>query len=200
MPVQITCQQCKTPVTVPPSRAQRRKFCSHECRAAWMSENLTGEKAPRFGKTHTPESRAKMSRNAAARSGAENPTWKGGRYLSRGYVYVKLSSLPPTEQLLFAPMATRSAGAYIPEHRLVIARLLGRPLLPSEVVHHINGVKSDNRPENLEHHDSNSSHRMKHAEVDAEMFRLRRENEALKALLLRFCAGSALPDGGTTSR
>ncbi len=115
-------------------------------------------------------------------------------------VDVDWSALPTTEQLLFAPMATRSGGRYVPEHRLVVARQVGRPLLPSEVVHHINGVKSDNRPENLEHHDSNSSHRMKHAEVDAEMFRLRRENEALRALLWRFCAASALPDGGTTSR
>jgi hypothetical protein len=72
-------------------------------------------------------------------AGKGHSCWKGGRVLAGGYVRV------------YAPEHPRAQnGRYVLEHRLVMEKHLGRLLGPGETVHHKNGIKTDNRLENLE--------------------------------------------------
>ena len=78
--------------------------------------------------------------------GKDHPHWRGGRLNHLGYVRVQVYEDDP----YFAHATPIGGGRYIMEHRLVMAKHLGRPLRPQENVHHINGIRSDNRLKNLE--------------------------------------------------
>ena len=75
---------------------------------------------------------------------ARNSRWRGGRRIDKdGYMRVHVD---PTD--FFYAMATQDR--YVCEHRLVMAKHLGRCLHPWELVHHKDGDKLNNRIENLE--------------------------------------------------
>lgn len=65
--------------------------------------------------------------------GEKSPVWKGGKYKSYGYVMLWNQTIQKYER----------------EHRVIMENHIGRKLRKDEDVHHINGIKDDNRLENL---------------------------------------------------
>ena len=67
-----------------------------------------------------------------------HPHWKGGKVLMLNYEFTKMPEHP------FA-----SVTGYVKTSRFVMEKQLGRYLKPKEVIHHLNGIRNDNRIENL---------------------------------------------------
>jgi hypothetical protein len=105
-----------------------------EHKAKFLAKNNGNKYA--LGYHHTPESKEKIR---ASKIGRPHPRSSREKiFNSAGYVMVRMPGHPSANR------------GYVLEHRLIMEKMLGRPLASSEIVHHRNQVKDDNREENLE--------------------------------------------------
>ena len=133
----VTCPVCGKRFHLKPYKVKidKNHYCSLECHRLAKMEYMSGEKNHQYGLR-----------------GEKNASWRGGkRKTVYGYILV---------QSLGHPFAW-NGNDYVFEHRLIAEKYLlteensvvidgKRYLSPDYIVHHKNGIRTDNRPENLE--------------------------------------------------
>jgi D-serine dehydratase len=114
--------------------------------------------------------------------GERNPNWKGGESnVEQGYIRVTISSIKDLQIRQWAIQSNhkKQKSFTILKHRLIMIQKLKRPLKEKEIVHHLNGDKSDNRDINLMIEDS-IKHRKSYFELLRErnmlLYKLRQLN------------------------
>lgn len=126
-----------------PGRTLNHVFTCQQCGALTSTYRSPRRPAPRF---------CSLACLGASQNGSGNPSFSGGRHtLANGYIVVLAPSDPEAD-----------SRGYVYEHRLVARGILGRPLVGGEVVHHIDGDKTNNAPDNLQVFTSQSEHMRHH--------------------------------------
>lgn len=140
------CEWCIDDYYVPKALIEKSRFCSAACRDEGNKVGVEARICEGCGETF--EFNLKMKK------------WNAGKYHSRECMHAhrRAQAIGSTyknpqgyivEFQPDSPMAQPSTGNLF-QHRRVLAEKIGRPLEPHENPHHKNGIKDDNRPENLE--------------------------------------------------
>ena len=162
-PAVINCAECgkkferKAWIAEKAERLGQAQYCSTDCRDDAKRGRKGTQRVARttktcpqcgeeFGLNKPPNELRRQkycSPRCAGKAGGRKPRPGGARYVnSDGYVFVYV---PPEER----PPGHENTR-HQPEHRLVIAKDIGRWPESWETVHHINGDRTDNRLENLQ--------------------------------------------------
>lgn len=175
MIVEYDCEWCGSHVRKTRSPATMRgtmpRFCSQACNGASRKGTGTGP-SPNYeydcevcGKHcrvyRSPSAPSpvtcSLSCTGVKNTGSGNGSFTGGIHVgTNGYIHILAPDHPNAD-----------VRGYVYEHRLVMEQQVGRLLTKAEVVHHINRIKTDNRPENLLLFATQSDHLKHHAQEDS---------------------------------
>ncbi len=173
----ISCATCGKELRVSPSLLRERNFCCNECRLKWLSHyvtevvNVPGHSAGKRGLNRnmaryhvirtqkTSICNRKLPDRRKERMSIYNRT-QNPMNTSAGRTSEMRDAARQREQILKGPCKPTTYPKFHQrlEHRVVAEEKLGRPLHKGEVVHHINGNRHDNRPENLMVFSSSGEH------------------------------------------
>lgn len=125
--------------------------CSHPTVINYMKELKIKRRDPRERYIHgfNFSQEFEKAKEVVKKTGEEHPAWKGGSFIDKdGYRQVYID------------------GKYRREHRVIAEAMLDRPLKPQEDVHHIDGNKVNNVPENLQVVDKSYHNELHEAEKE----------------------------------
>lgn len=136
------CSQCGTPVYRPAGWDKEHRFCSNSCKGAWLKGRPTVDRPESpceqcgTAMSLTPDEVSHGKRFCSPKcAGLARRTPVGSRHTDKsGYVWIYVDK-------------GGDKPARVLEHRWAIEQLLGRPLLPTETVHHLDGQRHHNETE-----------------------------------------------------
>jgi|688.fasta_scaffold283950_3 hypothetical protein len=155
----VICEKCNKERTVKYLTAMDKNNPLHICRSCSITETNTGTKRSELAKKNMSIAQRKIHNG-------------GIRYnQGRGYKQLIVDEYHPRKK-------NRKGGSYIFEHVLVVEKQIGRFLNDHEIVHHIDGDKENNSPQNLflcsgqDRKESNQIHNHAHDTAEKIVFNL----------------------------